>query len=94
MNVGLKPRPHSSNRKVLAGLIERVTFHNVANGFCVLRIKAHGHHELVTVVGMPRPSPPTNGSPLPANGSTTAPRAAVQNPLPAQLGPDHDRRHR
>ena len=25
MNVGLKPRPNSSNREVLAGLIERVT---------------------------------------------------------------------
>ena len=51
MNVGLKPRLDSSNREVLAGLIERVTFHNAANGFCVLRIKARGHHELITVVG-------------------------------------------
>ena len=31
--------------------MERVTFHNPANGFCVLRIKARGHRELVTVVG-------------------------------------------
>jgi exodeoxyribonuclease V alpha subunit len=37
--------------EVLAGSIERVTFHNPANGFCVLRIKARGHRELVTVVG-------------------------------------------
>ena len=51
VNVGLKPCPDSSNREVLAGLIERVTFHNAANGFCVLRIKARGHHELITVVG-------------------------------------------
>jgi hypothetical protein len=51
VNVGLKPRPDSSNREVLAGLIERVTFHNAVNGFCVLRIKARGHCELVTVVG-------------------------------------------
>jgi exodeoxyribonuclease V alpha subunit len=36
---------------VLAGSIERVTFHNAENGFCVLRIKARGHRELVTVVG-------------------------------------------
>ena len=28
MNVGLNPRPDSSNQEVLAGLIERVTFHN------------------------------------------------------------------
>ena len=38
MNVGLHPRPDSSNQEVLAGLIERVTFHNAENGFCVLRI--------------------------------------------------------
>ena len=37
--------------EVLAGSIERVTFHNATNGFCVLRIKARGHRELVTVVG-------------------------------------------
>jgi exodeoxyribonuclease V alpha subunit len=37
--------------EVLAGSIERVTFHNANNGFCVLRIKARGHRELVTVVG-------------------------------------------
>jgi exodeoxyribonuclease V alpha subunit len=36
---------------VLAGLVERVTFHNEENGFCVLRNKARGHRELVTVVG-------------------------------------------
>lgn len=29
--------------EVLAGSIERVTFHNASNGFCVLRIKARGH---------------------------------------------------
>jgi hypothetical protein len=54
VNVGLKPRPDSSNREVLAGLIERVTFHNAVNGFCDVRIKARGHCELVTVVGTPR----------------------------------------
>ncbi|MCX6023063.1 MAG: ATP-dependent RecD-like DNA helicase, partial [Chloroflexi bacterium] len=37
--------------EVLAGLIERVTYHNGENGFCVLRIKARGHRDLVTVVG-------------------------------------------
>jgi exodeoxyribonuclease V alpha subunit len=37
--------------EVLAGSIERVTFHNPSNGFCVLRIKARGHRDLVTVVG-------------------------------------------
>ena len=37
--------------EVLAGLVERVTFHNAENGFCVLRVKARGHRDLVTVVG-------------------------------------------
>jgi exodeoxyribonuclease V alpha subunit len=36
---------------VLAGLVERVTFHNADSGFCVTRIKARGHRDLVTVVG-------------------------------------------
>jgi exodeoxyribonuclease V alpha subunit len=36
---------------VLAGLVERVSFHNAENGFCVLRAKARGHRDLVTVVG-------------------------------------------
>ena len=39
------------SKEVLAGWIERVTFHSAANGFCVLRVKARGHLELVTVVG-------------------------------------------
>src|SRR5687768_2566373 len=38
-------------REVLAGLVERVTFHNAENGFCVLRVKARGHRELATVIG-------------------------------------------
>ena len=44
-------RQDSSDREVLAGLVERVTFHNLENGFCVLRTKARGHRDLVTVVG-------------------------------------------
>jgi exodeoxyribonuclease V alpha subunit len=39
------------DREVLAGTIERVTYHNGENGFCVLRIKARGHRDLVTIVG-------------------------------------------
>ncbi|MFN4261010.1 MAG: ATP-dependent RecD-like DNA helicase [Gemmataceae bacterium] len=35
----------------LSGSIERVVFHNPENGFAVLRVKATGHRELVTVVG-------------------------------------------
>ena len=35
--------------EALAGLVERVTFHNEDNGFCVLRMKVRGQHDLVTV---------------------------------------------
>ena len=44
-------QPGSADREVLAGLVERVTFHNPDSGFCVLRVKARGHRDLVTVVG-------------------------------------------
>src|SRR5712671_1982159 len=40
-----------STQEVLAGFVERVTFHNSENGFCVLRAKARGHRDLVTVIG-------------------------------------------
>jgi len=32
-------------------LVERVTYHNPENGFCVLRVKARGQRDLVAVVG-------------------------------------------
>src|ERR687892_1114150 len=44
-------QPDRSPQEVLTGAVERVTFHNADNGFCVLRIKARGHRDLVTVVG-------------------------------------------
>jgi exodeoxyribonuclease V alpha subunit len=47
----MKPQPEPSTWEVLAGLVERVTFYNGENGFSVLRIKARGHRDLVTVVG-------------------------------------------
>src|SRR5213076_1163340 len=49
--VRMKPQPESSTQEVLAGLVERVTFHNAENGFCVLRARARGHRDLVTIVG-------------------------------------------
>ena len=44
-------QPQSATQEVLAGLVERVTYHNAENGFCVLRTKARGHRDVVTVVG-------------------------------------------
>src|SRR5579864_3424158 len=49
--IRMKPQMAPSAQEVLAGLVERVTFHNAENGFCVLRAKARGHRDLVTVVG-------------------------------------------
>ena len=41
----------ASTLEVLAGLVDRVTFHNPETGFCVLRIKARGQRDLATVIG-------------------------------------------
>ena len=48
--------------EVLAGLVERVTFHNAESGFCVLRVKARGQRDLVTVVGHAAMIPPGSSS--------------------------------
>ena len=46
------PSPSNQpDREVLAGIVERVTFHNAETGFCVLRVKARGHRDLATIVG-------------------------------------------
>ena len=51
MNPGAGRQPGPLDGEVLAGSVERVTFHNPENGFCVLRTRARGHRDLVTVVG-------------------------------------------
>jgi exodeoxyribonuclease V alpha subunit len=40
-----------SSTEILAGFVDRVTFHNPQNGFCVLRVKARGLRDLITVLG-------------------------------------------
>ena len=47
----MSPHPEPSTQEVLAGLVERVTYHNLENGFCVLRARARGHRDVITVVG-------------------------------------------
>src|SRR5580693_8022747 len=47
----MKHPSENQTQEVLAGLVERVTYHNVENGFCVLRARARGHRDVVTVVG-------------------------------------------
>jgi exodeoxyribonuclease V alpha subunit len=48
---GLHNQPPAQHAESLSGLIERVTFFNEENGYAVLKVKAKGHRELVTVVG-------------------------------------------
>ena len=45
--------PVNLNTKIesITGEIERVTYHNESNGFCVLRIKVKGNKDLITVTG-------------------------------------------
>ncbi|MBK1669537.1 ATP-dependent RecD-like DNA helicase [Rhodovibrio sodomensis] len=47
----MAPDQATQDQEVLAGSVERVTFHNPDNGFCVLRVKARGHRDLITIVG-------------------------------------------
>jgi exodeoxyribonuclease V alpha subunit len=48
MTAGVAQTPTA---EALAGVVERVTFHNPENGFCVLRVKARGQRDLITVIG-------------------------------------------
>jgi hypothetical protein len=47
----MKHPSENQPQEILAGLVERVTHHNAENGFCVLRAKARGRRDVVTVVG-------------------------------------------
>lgn len=37
--------------ETFAGLVERVTFFNEENGFCILKVRSRGHPDLVAVIG-------------------------------------------
>lgn len=47
----LQLQPPKQFAESLSGLIERVTFFNEENGFAVLKVKAKGHRDQVTVIG-------------------------------------------
>jgi exodeoxyribonuclease V alpha subunit len=47
----LQNQPPAKHAESLSGLIERVTFFNEENGYAVLKVKAKGHRDNVTVVG-------------------------------------------
>jgi len=42
---------YQTQKEYLSGNIERITYHNQDNGFCVLRLKVKSHKDLVTVTG-------------------------------------------
>ncbi len=47
-----RPPTHAPpSKESLAGTVERVTFHNADNGFCVLKVQARGKRDLVPVIG-------------------------------------------
>jgi exodeoxyribonuclease V alpha subunit len=46
----VQPAKSNTPTEVLAGLVDRITFHNSENGFCVLRVKAPGQRDLITLV--------------------------------------------
>ena len=68
-------QPQSATQEVLAGYVERVTYHNTENGFCVLRAKARGHRDVVTVVGHAATISAGEWITASVNGSMTAPTA-------------------
>ncbi len=47
----VQPSKLSTPTEVVAGLVDRVTFHNSENGFCVLGVKARGQRDLIPLVG-------------------------------------------
>src|SRR5918993_5971904 len=53
MNVMVRPtqRVERTPLEVLAGTVERVTFHNAESGFAVLKVQARGKRDPITVVG-------------------------------------------
>ncbi len=51
MKPGASRQEGSADRQILAGPVERVTFHNSDSGFCMLSTRERGHRDLVTEVG-------------------------------------------
>lgn len=58
MSFTLEHGPTPPGNDAVSGLVERVTFHNEENGWSVLKVRARGHRDLVTVLGsLPSISP-------------------------------------
>jgi len=91
----MKNQRTPSDHEVLTGLVERITYQNAENGFCVLRVKARGHRELVTLVG--HAAAISAGEWITASGNwinDRTGRAPVQSPVPQDLCAHAGRGHR
>jgi len=78
----------------ISGLIERVTFHSDESGFCVLRVKAKGQRDDITVVGSLRSV--TAGEWLSRRlvGEGQGTRPSIQSHDPEDRAADHHRGNR
>ena len=65
----MKPEREAPERELLAGQVERVTFHSEESGFAVLRVRVRGRRDAVTVVGHAAAISP--GEELRASGTWT-----------------------
>ena len=83
----------ASPTEILAGLVERVTYHNSENALCVLRVKARGQPEPITVVT--HAAMISSGEFVHASGSWSYehPWCPVQSRVSQGAGADHDRGH-
>jgi len=72
--------------EALAGIVDRVTFHNEGNGFCVLRAKARGQRDLITAHG-PAPAPGRSPRQIPIHRSRQmVPSSASRSCRPICVG--------
>ncbi len=49
--MNINTNTNADQEEKISGLIERVTYHNLENGFCVLKLAVKGKKDLVIVVG-------------------------------------------
>src|SRR5262249_24451542 len=89
----MKHLSENQSQEVIAGLVERVTYHNVENGFCVLRAKARGHRDVVRRT-CPNYCSRRVDHGVRRMGQRSNTRTAVQGAVPAHIAADLGRRYR
>ena len=51
ININVNTNTNNNSTEYISGTVERITYHNIDNGFCVLRTIVKGRKDLVTVIG-------------------------------------------